>query len=328
VLGDTPGTSTTFAEYDFAWDKLGQLAGFNFTSLVGDDGQADYTYDDTGQLTEADYDAGFQTNESYDYDANGKRETANSKTYATGDHNRLMEDGTYRYEYDEEGNRTLRYVDNPEYGTPDALDEYDTNITVYAWDHRNRLLSVADYATYTQYDEHPGLPDQLVQYTYDAFDQLIGRAVTVQAEGEMVCESTDVFIHQGGQIVLHYQADIPVPIADGSLAHRYLWGPGVDELLADETVDDATTDDVAWVLADHQNSVRDLVVYDDQGTTTLADDAVSVEKHTVYDAFGNVASDTAPGVSSLFLYTGRLFDEATGLQNNLHRWYDSGVGRW
>ena len=30
----------------------------------------------------------------------------------------------------------------------------------------------------------------------------------------------------------------------------------------------------------------------------------------------------------LFGYTGRMFDEATGLQNNLHRWYDAGVGRW
>jgi RHS repeat-associated protein len=29
-----------------------------------------------------------------------------------------------------------------------------------------------------------------------------------------------------------------------------------------------------------------------------------------------------------FAFTGRLFDATTGLQNNLHRWYDPTVGRW
>ena len=29
-----------------------------------------------------------------------------------------------------------------------------------------------------------------------------------------------------------------------------------------------------------------------------------------------------------FAYTGRLFDQNTGLQNNLIRWYDASTGRW
>jgi RHS repeat-associated protein len=29
-----------------------------------------------------------------------------------------------------------------------------------------------------------------------------------------------------------------------------------------------------------------------------------------------------------FAFTGRLLDQATGLQNNLNRWYDASVGRW
>jgi RHS repeat-associated protein len=35
-----------------------------------------------------------------------------------------------------------------------------------------------------------------------------------------------------------------------------------------------------------------------------------------------------PAVDLLFGYTGKQLDEATGLQNNLHRWYDSGTGQW
>jgi RHS repeat-associated protein len=33
-------------------------------------------------------------------------------------------------------------------------------------------------------------------------------------------------------------------------------------------------------------------------------------------------------VDLAFAYTGRLLDKATGLQNNLNRWYDARVGRW
>ena len=79
---------------------------------------------------------------------------------------------------------------------------------------------------------------------------------------------------------------------------------------------------MAWPLTDHLGSVRDLVVYDPTTET------VSVVKHVVYDAYGNVTSDTATGVESLFLYTARPFDPDTGLQNNLNRWYDATTGRW
>jgi RHS repeat-associated protein len=53
-----------------------------------------------------------------------------------------------------------------------------------------------------------------------------------------------------------------------------------------------------------------------------------VIKHVTYDAFGNVTSDSAPTVGSLFLYTARPFDADSALQNNLFRWYDPAIGRW
>jgi RHS repeat-associated protein len=44
---------------------------------------------------------------------------------------------------------------------------------------------------------------------------------------------------------------------------------------------------------------------------------------------GNITSDTNPEVVDvLFGFTGRQFDRVSGLQNNLNRWYDAGVGRW
>jgi len=39
-------------------------------------------------------------------------------------------------------------------------------------------------------------------------------------------------------------------------------------------------------------------------------------------------SQTNAAVDHLFAFTGRALDQATGLQNNLNRWYDAQVGRW
>jgi RHS repeat-associated protein len=51
-------------------------------------------------------------------------------------------------------------------------------------------------------------------------------------------------------------------------------------------------------------------------------------KHRRLDAFGNIVSDSAPGITQRFFYTGKLFDITIGLQNNINRWYDPFAGRW
>jgi RHS repeat-associated protein len=54
-----------------------------------------------------------------------------------------------------------------------------------------------------------------------------------------------------------------------------------------------------------------------------------VAVHRSYDSFGKVTSEVNPeSVDVVFGFTGRAYDEATGLQNNLNRWYDANVGRW
>ena len=223
----------------------------------------------------------------------------------------MLTDGTYTYRYDNEGNRTARFVDNDSSGT---LNSGDTSITEYEWDHRNRLTKVTERSTYG------GAATKIVEYAYDYGQRWVRKTLDTDADGTI--EESQLFVHDNGQIVLDFQKTGTADAGNSDLAHRYLWGGSVDDLLADETVDDGTADDVAWALTDHLGSVRDLVVYDPTTQT------VSVVKHVVYDAYGNVTSDTATGVESLFLYTGRPFDPDTELQNNLNRWYDAPTGRW
>ena len=292
--------ATEFADYDLTWDAAGELTDFDFTSLIGDDGTASYTYDDTSQLTGADYD--YQDDESYVYDENGNRTLVDgTTTYTTGDHNRLTSDGTYNYTYDGEGN----VLTKTNISTGESVE--------YTWDHRNRLTKVT-------YKNSGGTATKIVEYAYDYGQRWVRKTLDTDADGTI--ESSTVFVHDNEQIVLDFEKTGTGDAGNSDLAHRYLWGANTDDLLADETVDDATEDDVAWALTDHLGSVRDLVVYDPVAQT------VSVVKHLVYDAYGNIISDTATGVESLFLYTARPFDPDTELQNNLNRWYDATTGRW
>ena len=245
----------------------------------------------------------------------------------TGPANRLLSDGIYRYEYDSEGNRTARFVD---VNQDSVLDAGDTDVTAYSWDNRNRLIEVTDYTAYG------GDATQIVDYLYDVENRWIGESIDSNGDGTV--DRQICFAYDGNQIVLQFDRVLsPLPLGEGQdeggamgvadLSHRYLWQPDVvDQLIADERThlenDEIVSDEVLWALTDHLGTVRDLAVYDaETGTTTVAN-------HRVYDAFGNLTNQTNSAVDCLFAFTGRPYDKATSLQNNLYRWYDDKVGRW
>jgi hypothetical protein len=89
------------------------------------------------------------------------------------------------------------------------------------------------------------------------------------------------------------------------LAHRYLYGQAVDDILASE--DGAGT--VLWGLGDHEGTIRDIV--NNSGT---------VVDHRKYDSFGKMTSESAPTTDFIFGYTGQAQDQAVGLSNYGHRW--------
>lgn len=141
---------------------------------------------------------------------------------------------------------------------------------------------------------------------------------TFDADGDASGAAVGTFYsHQGGQIALQFDnATATYP------SHRHLWNPAaVDQLLADETVASSSAGTVQWPLADHLGTIRDIASHDSSTHAT------TIENHRAYDAFGNLLSETNAAVDLLFGYTGRLWDEASQLQNNLHRWYDPKAAR-
>jgi YD repeat-containing protein len=142
---DTSGITDALMSGGFAGVSL-------LMSCTSNDGTASYSYDATGQLIGVSR-TGEQAGESYTWDANGNRIDAG---YIIGADNRLLSDGTYRYEYDGEGNRVARWSDANADG---VLDAGDTDITQYAWDNRNRLIEVTNRAVFG------GDPTQIVGYS-------------------------------------------------------------------------------------------------------------------------------------------------------------------
>jgi RHS repeat-associated protein len=299
---DTTGVTSALMSSGFA--GLAEV-----TSCTSVDGTANYSYDPTGELLAATYSGG-QVNEAYSYDANGNRTNAG---YATGADNRLLSDGTYTYAYDGEGHRTEKFIDANADG---VLDVGDTDVTQFSWDNRDRLTEVKTCAT------EGGDPTEVVDYLYDVENRWIGENIFNGTEHQIR------FAYDGNEIVLQFDRDLPSTSGGGAggegsssmtaadLSHRYTWLPGaVDQLMSDEQ-----TDKVVWTVGDNQGTIRDLAVMD-SGVT-------SVVNHRVFDSFGNLVSETNSAVDCLFGYTGRARDNATGLQNNLNRWYDASVGSW
>ena len=296
-----------FAEYDFTWD-----AGNRIIEIDSTDGTAEYTYDKTGQLTGADYD--YITDELYTYDDNGNRTNAG---YVTGENNETLSDGVYRYSYDNEGNRTEKFLwtDTNNDGIIDASEK--TLVQSYEWDYRNRLSSVTNYEN--------GIAKEVMDYLYDYLNLMIERTVTDAATSAL--QASDFNIYSNGQVVLEYDTTSSVDVVKSI----NLWGANIDELAAVEQMAQNVNDNnvILWTYGDHLNSIRDVLIYDSITQTA------AVVNHLIYNAFGILVSSTDGSANPVsispllnYRYTGKYFDDSTGLQNNINRWYDNTTGKW
>jgi RHS repeat-associated protein len=148
-----------------------------------------------------------------------------------------------------------------------------------------------------------GSVSKSVQYIYDAIERRVGKQLTVD-NGQLTTTLTERYVLDRDQISLVFDGQ-------GNQTHRYLYGTGIDQVLADETATD-----VLWSLTDHQGTVKDIV--DNNG---------ALVNHVSYDSFGNVRSQTNP-TELRFAYTGRELDSESGLYYYRARYYDSAVGKF
>jgi RHS repeat-associated protein len=277
-LAHTQGiTTTSINTYSYGYDAASRI--IQMTSV---DGTNSYSYDDTDQLTGATYNG--QSNEAYSYDLNGNRTNAG---YQTTTNNRLQSDGVYNFVYDDEGNLTQR--------TTIATNE----VTEYSWDYRNRLTQVT-------VKNAASVITKQVNFTYDALNRRIEKRVDPDGSGPQAA-TIERFVYDRDHIKLVFTGS-------NTLIRRYLHGPMIDQVLADENV---VPKQISWPLSDHQGTVRDLV-----------NNSGVIQNHVRYDSFGKIVSQTAPALTPRFAYTGREWDGEIGLYFYRARYYDPGVGRF
>jgi RHS repeat-associated protein len=199
------------------------------TGMSNNDGTAAYSYDATDQLTGVDY--SYQPDEAYTYDANGNR---TNPGYVTGKNNRLLSDGKFNYEYDDEGN-VIRQTDI-----------LTGEVTAYTWDYRNRLTNVTRNGA------------SVGTYNYDTYDQRIGKTTAT---------GTNRFVYgQNQNIALEFDGS-------GTLTNRYLHGNSIDAIIADEAngaVGWTLTDNLGTVrdVVDGTGARQNHFVYDSFGNVT------------------------------------------------------------
>ena len=307
--GNTRATSAlNYANDTLTYYANGEVESFtDSTACCGADNISNYNYDKDGQLT-GDTATNAVNRVANTYDPNGNPKTVlptrgvPTATSVGTNGNTLLFDGANSYQYDADGNVILSWA-----STSAQAASSDTGaITSYGWDNRGRLVSVNTYASYAAYIAK-GTPTQSITYTYEMFNNLIGRTVSGTGAG------TQRYVFDGENMVLAFDGS-------GSLTDRYLCGPAVDQVLADEYLPSGSNGTL-WTLGDYQNSVTDLVT----------DSGVWAE-HLDYSPFGvqtPVFTNNLPTSYELPVgYTGAYTDPLTNLQLHGLRWYNPTAQRW
>lgn len=136
-----------------------------------------------------------------------------------------------------------------------------------------------------------------VLYDYDA----LGRRVSKNVGGV-----TTQYLLDGDEEIAEYDGA-------GTLLRRYVTGPAIDDRIA---AIDAPTSTKTFYHVNHQGSV--IAMTDAQG---------AVQQRLAYDEYGNLTSQAVTS-GQPFRYTGRRFDEETGLYYYRARYYSPVLGRF
>jgi RHS repeat-associated protein len=224
AIDNYSSTGVTESYYDYAYDSADRVTTETWSSITATttlSGMHNTSYDADSQITSADGVA--QT-----YDATGNRTTTG---YSTGTGNRLLNDGTYSYTYDNVGNRISKVASG---SSPDTWS--------YAYDQNNRLTSVIEKSNGTTVNFQ-------ATYTYDVVGNLIREDTWSSTAGSATVKHT----YDGNTLIADLNSSLAVQT-------RYFYDPNGN------VVAELTGSTVNWAGTDRLGSVRDM--FGSTGTVT------------------------------------------------------------
>jgi RHS repeat-associated protein len=298
--------------FTFSYDALSRR-----TQLTRPNGvNTNYSYDNVSRLLSVLHQVGSTTVDgaSYTYDSAGNRtaktDQASSVTSNYGYDAIYQLTGvsqgsttTESYTYDTVGNRLS-----------------SLGVSPYAYNSSNQLTSTPS-TTYT-YDSNGSTKTKVdssgtTTYNWDYVNQL--SSVVLPASGGTVSFKYDPFgrrIQKSGPSgttnYLYDGRDLLEEVdSSGNVLARYTQFPSIDQ-----------------PLAELRSGVTSYYEQDGIGSVSaLSNSAGALANTYTYDAFGKLTASTGTLVNP-FQYTGREFDQETGIYQYRYRYYDSSVGRF
>ncbi len=253
-----------------------------------------YTYNPVGNIKDILDQVNPSNNRTHNYDVLQRLKTGGTTTNAE------------TYEYDLVGNRTTSFLSsNHNHDDLNRLTEDDQYI--YTYDNNGNLETKTDKAT----------PADVTTFHWDAQDQLIqidrpdGTTVTYKYDGlgrrieKDVAGSITRYVYDGEDILLEYDGT-------NTFLARYSHGDQVDQPLMLQKGGVGHF----YYHSDHQGSI-----------THLTDGSGVVANSYVYGSYGRRLS-VVEGVIQPYSYTGREYDDESGLYYYRARYYDANTGRF
>ena len=190
---------TTLSDFSYTYDSVGNRTVMNTTRTgVTVNNSLNYLYDNIYQLTQSTRPLPAQPDETFNYDPLGNRLLSDGQTTnsAIGQANRLLEDATYTYSYDNNGNLVQK------------TDKASNETTDYIYNAENKLIRI----------DLPG--GSVAQYRYDA----LGRRIEKDVDGVATR-----YVYDGEDILMEFDGT-------NTQIARYTHGFGIDEPLIMERV--------------------------------------------------------------------------------------------
>jgi RHS repeat-associated protein len=196
--------------------------------------------------------------------------------------------------YASKGGQAMTYDDNG-----NLLTWYQDGIKqTYTFDAENRLRTAATDGTTTA----------SVSYDYDA----LGRR-----SSKLVNGTPTYYLLDGDEEIAEYGST-------NTVLRRYITGPSIDERIATAEGSSTVSPPKTYYHTNHQGSV--IAMTDSAGNAVNCDPGVNCQRLS-YDEYGVLGGDSV-AMGQPYRYTGRRFDEETGLYYYRARYYAPLLGRF
>ncbi len=275
--------ATTLSSFGYTYDKIGNRTTMNTVrSGAVVNSSLSYTYDNLYRLTQATNPLPVLPDETFNYDTLGNRLRRDGQTTdaTIGNGNQLLEDETFTYIYNNNGNLTQK------------TEKITRAVTQYTYDTENQLTRI-DFPDAT-----------FASYKYDG----LGRRIEKDVNGNVVR-----YVYDNEDILLEYDGS-------NVLQARYTHGVGIDEpLVMERDLDLSGTFEVAEAFYYHTDGLGSVVnltnnlgnpvhsyVYDSFGN--IVQENIGINTGNFYTYTGREFD----AESELYYYRTRYYDPVTG----------------